>query len=56
MAPCIPTHRPFFTAIRVASTVAVLSMISSLVLLLYSPTEAYTGTAIACAASVGGLR
>ena len=56
MAPCIPTHRPLFTATRVATAVAVASMISSLVLLLYAPTEASSGTAIACAASVGGLR
>jgi hypothetical protein len=56
MAPCIPTHRPWFTANRVATAVAVVSMISSLVLLLYAPADAESGTAIACAAPAGGLR
>ena len=56
MAPSIPTYRPFFTATRIASAVAAVSMISSLVLLAYAPADAASDTAIACAAPLGGLR
>jgi hypothetical protein len=56
MAPSIPTCRPLFTAARVATAVAVVSIISSLVLLVYAPADAASATAIACAAPLGGLR
>ena len=56
MAPSIPTYRPIFTATRIATAVAVVSIVSSLVLLTYAPADAASGTAVACAAHVGGLR
>ena len=56
MAPTIPTHRPLFTATRVASAVAAVSLASSLVLLLYAPDSAQSSAALACAATVGNLR
>lgn len=37
MAPCIPTYRPTFTATRLAVTVAVLAMASSIYLVSSAP-------------------
>ncbi len=50
MAPSIPTHRPLFTSTRVASAVALLSVLSSVILLVLSPTDDAHGSALACAA------
>jgi hypothetical protein len=57
MAPSIPTFRPVFTATRIAAAVAIVSMASSLVLLMYAPADAASATNVACAAApLSGLR
>jgi hypothetical protein len=53
MAPCIPTYRPLFTEGRVAAAVAIVAVLSSLVLLLFAPSDDLRSVAVACAAAAG---